>query len=171
MSFWSLGSAQLWVWSKRKPPDRTARPKIKWGKWSAIGSQRTPKAMPLCYIGLSPRFHRQQLRRLVAGNIIPLVRLWVKNVRVLRWYRAVRGTATFALLTLSIAVGGWLEFQFHNDWKLSMARQEMQTNRSIFGSGSLLSSTDSPKTDTDSISDYSFQSADPSHFESTRPPW
>jgi hypothetical protein len=34
-----------------------------------------------------------------------------------------------------------------------------------------LSSTDPPKTDTDDESDYSFQSANPSHFESTRPPW
>jgi len=36
--------------------------------------------------------------------------------------------------------------------------------------GSLLCSTDPPQTDTDDESDYSFQSADPSHFKSTGPP-
>jgi hypothetical protein len=32
-------------------------------------------------------------------------------------------------------------------------------------------SFDPPKTDTDDESNYSFQSADPGHFKSTRPPW
>jgi hypothetical protein len=86
------------------------------------------------------------------------------------------GKALYVSLGVGVSILVALGFAYlvNSTWK--QPRSDTTVRNHACGRASrwpeaLLPSTDPPKTDTDDESDYSFQSAEPSHFESTRPPW